>query len=323
MEQQKPHILVTEQLADAPFAWLKRSAQVTEAAPQSPAFAAAAPSVLGLVVRTYTTVDDALLARLPALRVVGRAGVGVDNIDLAACARRGVVVVNTPDANTQAVVEYVLCLLCDALRPRVFLDRALDQVAWDAARSEIAAQRQMSELTLGILGVGRIGTRLAQVAAAIGFHVLLHDLREIDPSQCGGGEVVPLSRLLAESHVISVHVDGRPSNRHFLNADRLAQLRPDVLLINTSRGMVLPASDLARFLGANPLARAVLDVHDPEPIAANCPLLGLRAAFLAPHLASRSETAMENMSWVVRDVVTVAQGGAPKHRVTAAELAQG
>jgi phosphoglycerate dehydrogenase-like enzyme len=323
MEAQKPHILVTERLADGPFAWLRRSAQVTEASPNTPAFAAAAPNAVGLVVRTYTTVNDALLARLPSLRVVGRAGVGVDNIDLPACARRGVIVVNTPDANTQAVVEYVLCLLCDALRPRVFLDRALDQAAWDAARNEIAAQRQMSELTLGILGVGRIGTRLAQVAAAIGFHVLLHDLREIDASQCGGGEIVPLTRLLAESHVVSVHVDGRPSNRNFLNADRLAQLRPDVLLINTSRGMVLPASDLARFLAANPKARAVLDVHDPEPIAPNCPLLGLRAAFLAPHLASRSETAMENMSWVVRDVVAVAQGGTPRHPVDAAAVERG
>ena len=320
MESEKPLILVTEKLADAPLAWLKRVARVTEAAPDTEAFLAAASGALGLVVRTYTTVDDALLARLPALRVVGRAGVGVDNIDLGACARRGVMVVNTPDANTQAVVEYVLCLLCDALRPRVFLDRALDLQAWNAARSEIAAQRQMSELTLGILGVGRIGTRLAQVAAAIGFHVLLHDVRDIDASQCGGGEIVPLSRLLAESHVISIHVDGRPSNRNFLNADRLTQLRPDVLLINTSRGMVLPASDLARFLGANPLARAILDVHDPEPIAANCPLLGLRAAFLAPHLASRSETAMENMSWVVRDVVTVARGGTPKHPVDATTL---
>lgn len=323
MKTEKLPILVTERLADAPLAWLKRAAQVTEAAPNTAAFAAAAPMALGLVVRTYTTVDDALLARLPALRVVGRAGVGVDNIDLAACDRRGVMVVNTPDANTQAVVEYVLCLLCDALRPRVFLDRALDQSAWDAARSEIAAQRQMSELTLGILGVGRIGTRLAQVAAAIGFHVLLHDVREIDASQCGGGEIVPLSRLLAESHVISVHVDGRPSNRNFLGADRLAQLRPDVLLINTSRGMVLPAGELAQFLAANPSARAILDVHDPEPIAANCPLLGLRAAFLAPHLASRSETAMENMSWVVRDVVTAAQGGSPKHRVNTSALAHG
>ncbi|NBQ15348.1 MAG: hypothetical protein EBU31_12280, partial [Proteobacteria bacterium] len=175
----RPTVIQTEHLSPAAAHWLAERAELVVGAPGSPAFEEAAPRAAGLVVRTYTQVNEALLARLPALRAVGRAGVGLDNVDQDACARRGIAVFNTPDANTQAVVEYVTCLVCDALRPRVFIDEPLDKDEWDEVRQEVVAHRQMNELRLGILGLGRIGRRVAEVARAIGFDVAYHDLAEI------------------------------------------------------------------------------------------------------------------------------------------------
>lgn len=308
----RPLVVVTEHLADEAAEWLAARFEVVRASVDDARFAEAAPEVEALVVRTYTHVDAALLAHLPRLKVVARAGVGIDNIDVAACRARGVQVVSTPDANTQAVVEYVLCLLCDALRPRLFLDEAVGKQEWDELRQDVVGLWQMDELVLGILGLGRIGKRVAEVARAIGFTVVYHDVEEIAEGDRRGAAPVSLERLFAESDVLSIHVDGRPSNRRFVSRALLERLRPDAILINTARGCVVDTEALADWLRANPAAQALLDVHDPEPFTDDCPLLGLQNAHLAPHLASRTMTAMDNMSWVVKDVAAVLEGRAPR-----------
>ncbi len=306
-------ILVTEPLVRAPLEWLQGQCNVIEAASDSELFASYAHKATGLVVRTYTRVDRPLLERLPNLRVVARAGVGVDNIDLDACLARRIAVVHTPDANTQAVVEYIVCLLADALRPRTLLDHAITLSQWESLRARTAPVRQMNETTLGIVGFGRIGRRVAQVAAAIGFRVIFHDILTIDPRHCSGASAVDLATLCSQADVVTLHIDGRPANRNFFNEAPIALMRDDVTLINTCRGMVIDARALASFLRTHPSARAVLDVHDPEPFTDDYPLLRIPNAMLAPHLASRTESAMTNMSWVVRDVVEVLQGRPPKH----------
>src|SRR5690606_20110365 len=134
------------------------------------------PDAAGLVVRTYTQVNAALLAKAPNLKVVGRAGVGLDNVDLAACKRRNVQVVYTPDANTQAVVEYVLALLLDVVRPRVDLPPGASAEQFHTLRGPASQGRQLDTMTLGILGFGRIGKRLGKAAAALGMKVLANDL---------------------------------------------------------------------------------------------------------------------------------------------------
>ncbi|MCE2882650.1 MAG: hypothetical protein LW636_09900 [Planctomycetaceae bacterium] len=309
----RPLVAVTEHLSEEAFEWLEERFEVLRAAVTDPRFAEAAPDIDALVVRTYTQVDDGLLSLLPRVKAVGRAGVGIDNIDIAACRRRGVQVLSTPDANTQAVVEYVLCLLCDALRPRLFLDEAVSKAEWDELRQDVVGLWQMDELVLGILGLGRIGKRVAQVARAIGFHVMYNDVAEIGEAQRHGAECVSLERLFAESDVLTVHIDGRPSNRRFVGTELLARLRPDAILINTARGCVIDPQALASWLVENPAGSALLDVHDPEPFTETSPLLGLPNAHLAPHLASRTMTAMDNMSWVVKDVAAVLEGRAPKY----------
>jgi (S)-sulfolactate dehydrogenase len=302
--ERKPVVLVTEQLTDEAFDWLAERCEAIRAKPGDPAFEAAAAKAEALVVRTYTLVTDVLLSTLPALTVVGRGGVGLDNIDLDACARRDIKVVSTPDANTQAVVEYVTCLLCDALRPRATLDRPLPKAEWDELRDgDLVAPWQMNELTLGILGLGRIGRRVADVAKAIGFEVIFNDLRGIPDEERGEAEPVDVETLFRNADVLTIHVDGRPSNRHYVGERLLSRMKPDAILLNTSRGMVIDHDALATWLRESPMRMALLDVHDPEPITDRNPLLGLDNAHLFPHLASRTRTATGNMSWVVRDVV--------------------
>ena len=295
-------MIQTEHLSEAAAGWLAERADLVVGAPGSPEFEAAAGSAQAMVVRTYTEVDERLLARLPSLRAVGRAGVGLDNIDVAACGRRGVRVFSTPDANTQAVVEYVTCLVCDALRPRAFLDGPVSRARWDELRSEVVAHRQMNELRVGILGLGRIGRRVAQVMRAIGSEVVYCDLADIPEERRNGARPVGVEELFESSDVVTVHVDGRASNRGFVSAPLVARMRADAVFINTSRGFVVDHRALAGALRSNPGMLALLDVHDPEPVTADNPLLGLPNAHLAPHLASRTDAAMEAMSWVVRDV---------------------
>lgn len=305
-------VLQTEDLAPEPSAWLAERADLVRAAYDEPAFGVRLPLAEAMVVRTYTTIDDEMLERAPKLRVIGRAGVGLDNIDVAACRARGVEVVHTPDANTRAVVEFVLAVLLDAVRPRVFLDRALTPVMWTDTRRELIGERELSERRLGMYGLGRVGSQVARAAAALDMEVVYHDLREIPEAQTFGAKRVGREELLATSDVLSVHVDGRSSNRGLLGVDAFGRMKSDVLFLNTSRGFVVDAAALAEHMINHPAAQAVLDVHDPEPFDRTYPLLEIANVHLSPHIASATTRAKTAMSWVVRDVWRVLQGEAPK-----------
>lgn len=265
------------------------------------------------MVRTYTVVNEAMLERATKLRVVGRAGVGLDNIDLKACERRGIRVVHTPDANTQAVVELVAAFVFDALRPRVFLDKPLPLAEWKRLRTELIAPNQLGDLTVGVVGFGRIGKGVARVFEAFGARVLYHDIEDVSPVSRLGAEPVDFDTLLRASDIVTLHVDERAGNRDLLTAKQLASLKNTAILVNTSRGFVVNPIDLAEWLRTNPGARAILDVHEPEPFPEGHPLLGLPNAHLAPHIGAATAPAKRNMSWVVRDVWRVICGEAPEH----------
>ena len=308
----KPLVIVTQPLSDQSTQWLATMCEVIQAAPGHANFIAAAPRAQGLAIRTATCVDAKLLEQLPQLKVIARAGVGLDHIDLAACKARGIRVVHTPDANTQAVVEYVLALVFDAIRPRVFLTTPMNATQWEQARDELTAARQLNEMTFGILGLGRIGKRLAHALHALGCKVLFHDLLDIESAARHGAAPVTAQALFAQADILSIHIDGRDNNCNFVNAQLIDTLKPNVTFINTSRGRVVDHHALAHFLHANSAAQALLDVHDPEPFLADSPMLHLANAHLAPHLASRTDTAVRNMSWVVRDLVAVLNNNAPQ-----------
>lgn len=311
----KPKVILTEHLDDDAAQWLAEQTDLLRCSHEDAGFDAALAQAQGLVIRTYTIINDALLDKAPKLRVVGRAGVGLDNVDLEACKRRGVVVVSTPDANTQAVVEYVWALVLDAMRPRASMTGRTSPADFHEMR-KVNVGPQLDEMTLGILGMGRIGRRVAQVAQAIGMRVIYNDLLSPAELRLPAGltaQAVDKPALWSGCDILTVHVDGRRSNRNLIDAGVLAQLKPSCLLINTSRGFVIdpPAlADWARHV-ADRGGRAALDVHDPEPPPADYPLWGLANVRLLPHLASRTHRAMNNMSWVVRDVVKVLAGQSP------------
>jgi phosphoglycerate dehydrogenase-like enzyme len=310
----KDIIIQTEHLSPHAAEWLRERCTLIACAFDDPMFEAHLSGASGLVVRTYTQVNQTLLAKAPKLRVVGRAGVGLDNIDVSACRRRGVEVVYTPDANTQAVVEFVFAILLDTLRPRVTLSSAIPTAQWNELRERIVGERQLNELTFGILGLGRVGKRIAQAASALGCRVIFSDIQEIETAQRFGAEPVDARTLFRESDVLSVHIDGRANNRRFVNAEMVGLLKSSAILVNSSRGFVVDNSAIRGFLEKNSGegALALLDVHEPEPFGSDYPLLGLPNVRLFPHLASRTHTAMENMSWVVRDVVAVLEGRRPE-----------
>ncbi len=313
-----PTVVITETLDAGCADWLAGQATVVWCRYDQPdPLAAHLSQAQGLIVRTYTQVNASLLDLAPQLRVVGRAGVGLENIDLRACQDRGVQVVYTPEANTHAVVEYTLALILDQVRPRVTLTSGVDGQAFHALRQQHIGT-QLAGRTLGILGLGRIGKRLGAAAHALGINLLVNDL--LPASTLRQAVTYPFQwvekpQLYAGCDILSIHADARPENHHLIDADALSQLKPNCLLINTARGSVIDTAALADWARAvaDQGGQAVLDVHDPEPPPPDYPLYGLPNVRLMPHLASRTTQAMQNMSWVVRDVAAVLRGHPPQY----------
>ena len=311
-------VLVTEGSDPVPLQWLKERTRVIETPYDDPAFAGQLAQADAMVVRTYTRVDDALLDRAPRLRVVGRGGVGLENIDVAACRRRGVEVVYTPDANTLAVGDFVFGYLLQLLRPWAFFrDRVYEPKEFKRIRNTVRG-RQLNELTLGILGMGRVGRRVGHIAAnGFGMRVIYNDLLDfVARGEAPAFDATPVDQptLYRESDVLSLHVTMLPGNENLVGREQLALMKPDAVLINTSRGEVLDAQRPGRGdsqASAWPRPRSTSST--PSRRKADFPLLGLDNVLLTPHLAARTYTALENMSWVVRDIVEVLEGRPPRY----------
>jgi D-3-phosphoglycerate dehydrogenase len=309
----RPVVLVTEGSDKAPLDWLRMEAEVLEVGQADKGFDEALARAEGLVVRTYTKVNDAFLAKAPKLKVVGRGGVGLENIDVAACRKRGVQVVYTPDANTIAVGDFVFGYILQLIRPyAAFRDRTPDPKEFKRLRDTLRG-RQLNELTLGILGMGRVGRRVGHIAAdGFGMRVIYNDILDVRSQLKFPATSVDKPTLYRESDILSLHVTMLPGNENMIGARELAMMKADAILINTSRGEVLDINAVADALKNKKLAAAAIDVFHPEPPPANFPLLGMDNVILTPHMAARTHTAIENMSWVVRDVVDVLYGKPPK-----------
>ena len=314
MTKDSPMVLVTEGSDPAPLQWLKERVRVTEIAAEDPSFPGLLREAGGLLVRTYTKVTEKLLAGAPRLRVVGRGGVGLENIDVAACRRRGVEVVYTPDANTLAVGDFVFGYMLQLLRPwALFRDNVYEPREFKRLRDTLRG-RQLNELTLGILGMGRVGRRVGRIGAnGFGMRVLYNDIQDVRSLLDFPATAVDKPTLYRSADVLTLHVDMRPGNEQLIAAEQLTMMKPSAILINTSRGEVLDVNALADAIRQRRLAGAALDVFDPEPPASTFPLLGMENVILTPHMAARTYTAIENMSWVVRDVLAVLEGQRPRY----------
>jgi len=309
-----PLVLVTEGSDATPLAWLKERVRLIEAAPDSPEFDAALPEVAGMVVRTYTKVNAALLARCPKLKVVGRGGVGIENIDVKACRERGVEVVYTPDANTLAVGDFVIGYALQLLRPwALFKDSVYEAKEFKHLRNTLRGV-QLNELTIGIVGMGRVGRRVGKIAAnGFDMRVIYNDLLDVQSELKFPATAVDKPTLFREADIVSLHVDMKPGNEHMVSTPLLSLTKPTAILINTCRGEVLDDNALATAIREKKIAGAAIDVFDPEPPKGDYPLLGFDNVLLTPHMAARTHSAIENMSWVVRDVMEVLNGQKPKY----------
>lgn len=299
----KHTIVVTEGLEAIPFTWLKRHADVREVSYKDPAaLAAALTDAVGLIVRTYTPVHAELLAAAPKLRVVGRAGVGLENIDQNTCAQRGIEVISTPQANTHAVVEYVFNLIFTLARPVVHLKTPVSPEEFHRYR-KTSRGLELHGKTLGILGMGRIGRAVGRIARAFDMNVIYNDVMDVSKHVDFSARSVEKPELYRRSDILTIHVSHRPGNTGMISRLALSLLPDHAIVVNTARGEVVDAYALAEALKFGKLKGAALDVHSPEPPGPDYPLWGISNVILSPHLAARTQGAMDAMSWVARDVV--------------------
>ena len=299
----KHTIILTEGLEATPLAWLKQNAAVHEITYKDrPALAAALAQAAGLIVRTYTQVNAELLALAPKLQVVGRAGVGLENIDQDACARRDIKVISTPQANTHAVVEYVFNLIFTLARPVVNLKTPVSAEEFHRFR-KTRRGLELHGKTLGILGMGRIGTAVGRVAYAFGMKVIYNDVLDVASQIDFPAKSVEKPELYRRADILTIHVSHRPGNAQMINHEIFSLMPNHAIVVNTARGEVIDAHALAEALKTGKIFGAALDVHEPEPPWADYPLWGAPNLIFAPHLAARTQGAMDAMSWVARDVV--------------------
>jgi (S)-sulfolactate dehydrogenase len=263
-----------------------------------------------LIVRNRTQVDAELLGHGPRLRVVGRLGVGLDNIDLATCAGRGIEVIPATGANALAVAEYVVCTVMLLLRGAYASTPAVAAGRWP--RAALGEGRETAGKTLGVVGFGGIGRLAAKLAQGLGMKVIA-----TDPAIAAGERVWResgvayrgLDDLLAEADAVTLHVPLTPETRHLITAGRLARMKRGAVLINTARGGIVDEAALAESLASGHLAGAALDVFETEPLPAGSPLAGATNLVLTPHVAGVTRESNARVSNMIAEKVAQALTG--------------
>jgi D-3-phosphoglycerate dehydrogenase / 2-oxoglutarate reductase len=244
-----------------------------------------------LIVRSATNVTADLMDKAPRLRVVGRAGVGVDNIDLDEATKRGVLVMSTPGGSSVSVAEHTLALLLSLVRQVPKFDASMREGKWEKSSSGAEVRGK----TLGLVGLGRIGTEVARRGKAFDMRVLAFDpyISEAAAKELGV-QLVRLEELLAESDVISLHTAVSPLTQNMINAQSIAMMKKGVRIVNAARGELINEADLAAALKSGQVAGAALDVFAQEP-PTNSPLVGLPNVISTPHVAGSTAEAQEEL----------------------------
>jgi glyoxylate reductase len=253
----------------------------------------------GVLTLLTDRVDDEFLdAAGPGLKVVANYAVGFDNIDVAACTRRGVAVGNTPGVLTETTADLAFALLMAAARRLPEGSRYVRAGQWKTWGPLLLLGPDVHGATIGIVGFGRIGQAVAKRAQGFGMRILYHDVNELpdDLTRPLGASFRTLEGLLAESDFVSLHVNLSPVTRHLINATTLGWMKPTAVLVNTSRGPVVDQAALADALSSGTIWAAALDVTDPEPIPMDDPLVGLDNCLIVPHIASASRTTRGKMA---------------------------
>jgi D-3-phosphoglycerate dehydrogenase len=308
------NILITDGLHESAITILKKSAVVNN----RPDIAGddllkALPDTDAIIVRGRTKVTADVLAAAPKVKVVGRAGVGVDNIDLKAAQARNVVVVNAPQSTTLAVAEHAMALLLSRARQIPLADSGLRRGEWLKKKLE---GFELSGKTLGVIGMGRIGAAVAARAAAFGMACIGYDpLIAAEEIGKRGAKACDLDTLLAQSDIITIHVPLTAETRGLMNADRLAKMKKGAYLVCTARGNIIDEAALLAALDSGQIGGAALDVFAQEPVV-DSPLVKHPKVVCTPHIAAQTAEAQERAARdIAEEILTVLRGEKPRWRV--------
>lgn len=309
-------ILVAEKIAPEGLDMLKKGADVhVRLGLDTAALLQALPDYDALVVRSATRVTAEVIAAGPKLRVIGRAGTGVDNIDVEAATQRGITVVNAPASNNVAVAELTIGLLLSLARHIPASHMSVQEGKWE--RSKFMGWEVRGK-TLGLLGLGRIGSQVARRARGFEMHIIAFDpVVSFDRAAQLGVEILPLEEVVAHSDIVSVHVPLVDSNRNLINAEMIQRMQPGAYLINASRGGIVDEAALLEALNSGHIAGAALDVFNSEPPSEN-PLVGHPNVITTPHLgASTLEAQAQTGTDVAEGILAALEGSTPRYSVNA------
>jgi D-3-phosphoglycerate dehydrogenase len=254
-----------------------------------------------LIVRGRTKVTKEVIEAGLKLRVIGRAGVGLDNIDTEAAQQRGLTILNTPEATAQAAAELTLGLILSILRNIAQADCAMKDKKW--TKNELIG-RELKGKTLGVIGLGNIGERVARLGRAFGMRILVHKRTFPDPALMKEleAEFVPLHNLLANSDVVTIHVPYTPQTHHMIGERELSLMRNGAYLVNTSRGAIVEQEALLKALKSGKLGGAALDVYETEP-PVDWTLMRLPSIVCTPHIGAQTAEAQKAASVLLAEKI--------------------
>jgi D-3-phosphoglycerate dehydrogenase / 2-oxoglutarate reductase len=274
-----------------------------------------------IIVTGQTFVTGEVMDRIgPRLRIIARTGIGVDRIDLEAATRRGIMVVNTPDGPTESTAEHTIALLLNLCKRVMIGDRILRSGQPFPSLSDLTPGFEVCGAVLGLVGLGRIGSRVAAIAQVLGMKVLAFD-PFVAPERASmlGVELVPsLAELLPRAQVVSLHCPSTPETYHLMYARMLSLMPRGSFLINVARGALIDEAALLDALRSGHLAGAALDVYDPEPPMTNHPLFTLPNTICTPHIGSHTASSVLRMQVMAcEQIASAIRGERPTNLVNA------
>jgi D-3-phosphoglycerate dehydrogenase len=248
-----------------------------------------------LMIRSGTTVTAEIIEAASKLRIIGRAGVGVDNVDVPAATKRGVIVVNSPEGNTIAAAEHALALMLSLSRHVPHAHASTMAGGWDR---KTYVGNELYKKKLGVVGLGKIGSHVARVAKAMGMDVMAYDpFVSAERAQQMQVRLMQLPALFAEADYVSLHLPRTPETQNLVNAELLKTMKPTARIVNCARGGIIDEAALAEAVENGTIAGAALDVYAKEPLEADSPLRSVRERLiLTPHLGASTEEAQENVA---------------------------
>jgi D-3-phosphoglycerate dehydrogenase / 2-oxoglutarate reductase len=300
----RPRVLVREPIAASGLELLRSRFDVIEDSASD--LAAIIGDFEAIVVRSGTTLDAELIEKAERLKVIGRAGVGVDNVDVDAATRRGIVVANAPDATVVSAAEHTIALLLAVARSVPQAHRALHEGRWER---QAFAGIELAGKTLGVLGLGRIGWQVARRALALGLRVVAYD-PFVSPErfrELGIEVAVTPEELYAQSDLVTLHLPLNDETRRILDAEAFAQMRDGVRIVNAARGGLIDEGALEAAIRSGKVAGAGLDVFEEEPYSG--PLLELEQVVATPHLAGSTTEAQDRAGVIIAEQVAAALDG--------------